>query len=119
MDKLRVVLANMPQILRQIMRDLVDRQPDMAIVGEVRTLAELPDAITASRAQAVILTLSPPSPGLSFCETLLARHPTLTLVGLALRHDRAVIWPPWTGPRAIEMSGQAILGALRGAGKEG
>ncbi len=119
LDKLRVVLANMPQILKLILRDLVNRQPDMAIVGEVRMLAELPDAITASGAQAVILTLSPPSPGPSFCQTLRARHPALTLVGLALHHDRAVMWPPQTGPRPIEMSGRAILGALRDFRKEG
>ncbi len=34
MDKLRVMLANMPPILRPLLRDLLKRQPIMAIVGE-------------------------------------------------------------------------------------
>lgn len=33
-DKLRVILANMTPILRPILRDLLKRQPIMAIVGE-------------------------------------------------------------------------------------
>lgn len=33
-DKLRVMLANMPPILRPLLRDLLKRQPIMAIVGE-------------------------------------------------------------------------------------
>ncbi len=115
MGKLRVVLANIPQILKQILRDLVDRQPDMAIVAEVRTLVELPVAIASLQAQAVILTLPPPGIERSMCDTLRAHNPELTFVGLAPRHDRAVAWSPHTAPKPIEMSAGAILSALRGA----
>lgn len=114
METLRVVLANMPQILKQILRELVNRQPDMAIVGEMRTLAELPAAIAFLQAEAVILTFSPPSAGRSVCGVLREHHPALTLLGLALRNDRAVVWPPDAAPQPIEMTAAGILSALRG-----
>lgn len=114
MHKLRVVLANTPRILADILRDLVDRQPDMAVVGEVRNLDELSPTIAAVQAHAVILTFSPPRSGQSICGVLRELHPALTLLGLALRTDRAVVWPPKAAPHAIEVTAAAILSALRG-----
>ncbi len=93
-EKLRVVLANIPQIPRQLLRDLVNQQRDMAVVGEVRTLGELPAAVAALQGEVVILTFSPSCAGEQVCCALREHHPSLTLVGLAVRHDRAVIWPP-------------------------
>lgn len=113
MGKVRVVLANMPQILTHILRDLVNRQPDMAVVGEVRRLTDLPTLVASLCPQAVILTFSPPSTGMSVCCTLRERYPALTLLGLALKSDRAVAWIPDASPRSIELSAGAIVGALR------
>ncbi len=58
MEKRRAVLANIPQIPAQILRDLVNQQRDMAVVGEVRTLGELPAAVAALQGEVVILTFS-------------------------------------------------------------
>ncbi len=114
MAKVRVVLANMPQILTHILRDLVNRQPDMAVVGEVRTLTDLPTLVASHRPHAVILTFSPPSVGRAICGALRAHRPALLLLGLAPRNDRAVVWSPDAPPEPIEMSAAAILRALRG-----
>ncbi len=105
-----MVLANIPQILRQILGDLVNQQRDMAVVGEVRTLGELPAAVAALQGEVVILTSSPSRAGEQVCCALREHHPSLTLVGLAVRHDRVVIWPP---PQPIALSATAILRALR------
>ncbi len=111
--KVRVVLANMPRILTHILRDLVNRQPDMAVVGEGRRLADLPPLITSLHPEAVILTFSPPSTGMSVCCRLRERFPALTLLGLAVNNDRAVAWFPDASPRPIELSAGAIVGAIR------
>src|SRR5574341_917762 len=113
MAKVRVVLANVPQILTHILRDLVNRQPDTAVVGEVRGLADLPPLIASLHPEAVILAFSPPSTGLSVCCTLRERYPALTLLGLAVKSDRAVAWIPDAAPRSIELSAGAIVDALR------
>ncbi len=81
--------------------------------GEVRRLTDLPTFVASLRPQAVILTFSPPSTGLSVCCTLRERYPVLTLLGLALKNDRAMAWIPDAAPRSIELSAGAIVGALR------
>lgn len=117
MGKVRVVLANASQLLTHILRDLVNRQPDMAVVGEVRTLADLPTVVASLHPQAVIVTFSPPSTGVSVCTPLRERYPALTLLGLAPKSDRAVVWFPAAFPQSIKLSAGAIVGALRtGAG---
>lgn len=114
MPQLRVVLANMPHILRRILQDLLDRQPDMTVVGEVRSLAMLPAAVATFRAQAVILTLSPPGVSQLVCHALRRQYPGLTVLGIVPRDDRAVLWLPNTSARPIELSAAALVGALRG-----
>ena len=114
MERLRVVLVNMPRILGHVMRDLVGRQPDMAVVGEVRSLAKLPPAIASLRAEAVILTLSPPGVGRSVCGALRKHHPALTLLGLVPSCDQVIVWPTTAPPQHIEMTASGILVALRG-----
>lgn len=113
LDKLRVVLANMPQILKLILRDLVNRQPDMAIVGEVRMPGRLSSTALSAAAEAVILTLSPPSVGQPVCRALRERHPAITLLGVDARSGRAAVWYPGEAPRPIELSTVGILTALR------
>ncbi len=112
MPRLRVVLGAMARILRQILRDLVDRQPDMEVVGEVRTLAGLPKAIESCRAEAVILTLPPLDDADILC-ALRRDHPGLTFLAIAGDHDRAAVWPAGEDPRPIEVSAAGILIALR------
>lgn len=78
-DKVRVVLAEMPEILRYILRDLLSKQADMEVVGEVRSPASLPTAVASFRAEVVILTLSPASES-SLC-ALREQYPGLALLG--------------------------------------
>jgi len=113
MGKVRIVLANMPQILCQIMRDLLDRQPDMTVVGEVGTLDEVPRAVDSLGAEAVILTLPSPTSGRAVYLALRGEQPHLTVLGLAPEDDRAVVWSPHTSPRPVELSAAGILEALR------
>jgi len=119
MGRLRVVLANMPHILRQILQDVLDRQPDMTVVGEARTLAQLPQVVATLRAQAVILTLSPPGVSQLVCRALRRQYPNLTVLGIVPRDDRAVLWLPKASPRPIELSAAAVVGALRGEADAG
>lgn len=108
---LRVLLANLPRILAQILRDLVSRQPDMAIVGEVRTLAEVPAAVASLQAEAVIVAAS--ERDLVRSAVLRDRDPALTFLCLAPAGDRAVLCSPHAPPRPFELSASGVLGALR------
>lgn len=109
---LRVLLANLPRILAQILRDLVSRQPDMAIVGEVRALAEVPAAVASLQAEAVIVAASERDLVRSVA-VLRDRDPALTFLCLAPAGDRAVLCSPHAPPRPFELSASGVLGALR------
>ncbi len=111
MAKKRVVLANMPRVLAAIVTSLVDRQPDMSVVGTVK-LGDLA-SVAALRPEAVILTSSRLDPSHAAREGLRRAHPTLTLLELRVRDDRAVLWTSSAGPAVMELSAAAIVGAVR------
>lgn len=112
MTKLRVLLANMPWILTEILRELLDRQPDISVVGAVRT-AELPSAVDAHGAEALIVS-APRGTTNPVRDVLRQRHPTLTLLELVPADDRAYLWSPGAAATPIELSADGILAALRG-----
>lgn len=112
--KKRVVLANVSRVLAAIVSSVVDRQPDMAVVGTVQ-LGDA-DAIDALRPDAVILAPSRLDPDDSARDALRREHPDLTLLELRVRDDRAVLWCPSVGPALVtELSAAAIVGAVRDA----
>lgn len=111
MPKKRVVLANMPRMLADIVASLVDRQPDMSVVGTVK-LGDL-GAIEALRPEAVILTPSRLDPAHTARDSIRRAHPALTLLELRVRDDRAVLWSSSAGPAVMELSAAAIVGAVR------
>ncbi len=113
MKQSRVLLANMPPILGRILTDLVNGQPDMAVVGEVRSLAELPPAIASLRAEAVILTFPRPAIGRAIYRAIRRRHPSLTILGHLQGVDRIVVWPASAAARCIDMTASGVIRALR------
>ncbi len=112
MKQSRVLLANIPPILGRILTDLVNGQPDMAVVGAVGSLAELPPAIASLRAEAVILTLPRPAIGRAICR----RHPSIIVLGHMPGIDRIVVWPASGAASCIETTAAGIVRALRGGG---
>jgi DNA-binding NarL/FixJ family response regulator len=114
----RVLIANMPPILGQILTGLVNAQPDMSVVGEVRSLAGLPPAIASLRAAAVILTLPRPSVGRAMCRAIRRHHPAITLLGQVPGMDRIVVLPAGGAASCIAMSASGIVRALRGQGAQ-
>jgi DNA-binding NarL/FixJ family response regulator len=115
MQKIRIILANYPQMMRALMREVIERQPDMEIVGEIVDPLGLLLAARQTRAEAVIMTLkNSEDPGL--ISHLLAECPDVTILGLASQGDNAFIVQMC--PRRSEiatLSVANILSALRQA----
>ena len=112
MKKIRIILANRPPMLLEIMRELVQRQEDMEVVGEVLDPIGLLVAVREREADAVILTLKDyEEPGL--CSHLVAEYPNLTILSLAADGKIAFLRPPRRGIKVP--SEQSIVDALRDA----
>jgi len=110
--KIKILLANRPRMLREVVREIIEAQPDMEVVGEVPDPVELLVAVKDTVADAVILDLEDSEePGLA--SHLLAGYPNLTIVGLAPNGKTAFVRP---GRREIvDPTGANILSALRQA----
>lgn len=111
LEKIRVLLANRPRMMREVLTEMIRRQEDMELVGEVLEPLDVLVAVREMRADAVVLALEDyEEPGL--CSHLLTEYPNLTILGLAPDGKTAFVRSP---RREIgQPSEEAILQALRG-----
>ncbi len=106
----RVLLANLPRLLSQIVREILGEHHDIAVVGEV-SLDDLHAAIATLALEALILGVS--RHDARSVGPLRAAHPGLAVLEIALHDERAVLWPPRAVPRAVELSPSGIVAAIR------
>lgn len=80
-EKIRILLANHPLMLPDDIRNLVEEQEDMEIVGDCRGPMKILQEAGRTKADAVILAHEgTQEPGL--CSQLLAVYPDLTILGV-------------------------------------
>lgn len=90
MARIRILLADDYEVLRQGMRRLLEDQKDLVVVAETADGTELPALIAAHRVDVVVLDLA--MRGISGVETirqLRARHGACRIMVLADQDDRA------------------------------
>lgn len=115
MTKITILLANLHQMMREVVRSIIARQSDMEIVGEFPDPVELLLAAKETRADAVIMEMrGAEEPGL--CSHLLNECPNVTILVLASAGSTAFIEQlcPWRRDIA-DPSEANIIHALRQA----
>jgi DNA-binding NarL/FixJ family response regulator len=115
LQKIRIVLANYPRMMRELVREIIERQPDMEIVGEIVDPLHVLLATRETRVEAVIVALRN-SEDSGLISHLLSECPNLTILGLSSQGDDAFIvqmCPQRT--EIINPSVANILSALRQA----
>jgi DNA-binding NarL/FixJ family response regulator len=114
MNTIRILLANnRPRIMREVMRQLIERQPDMEIVAEVFDLSALSRIAEETAADVIIVALED-SNALRRGRQLLAERPKMALLALAAKGDAAFIEQVRLGRREIAEPSEAnILSAIR------
>ena len=118
MRSIKVLLANDPAILREAVRAVIVRQPDMEVVGEILDPLGVLLAAKATEADVVVIGLrDSEEPGL--VSHLLAECPQVTVLGLASPGDTAIIVQMCLWRKEIVDPSEAnILRALRHAVRE-
>jgi DNA-binding NarL/FixJ family response regulator len=110
---IRIVLADLPQMLRSIIRDILAGEPDMEVVGELPGQAELPAMVRRTGATFVIVRQTSPDPPTIFHDLLAARPPTRVLA-IADEGRAAILYE--LRPRRIaigELSAARLVAAIR------
>jgi DNA-binding NarL/FixJ family response regulator len=81
----------MPRVLSDILRETLGRQPDIRVVGEAASGAELQDAVSDLDADVVITGLGA-ADNRALCQLLLVRHPGVSVIGIPDDRSGASRW---------------------------
>jgi AmiR/NasT family two-component response regulator len=113
--RVRVLVANRPRLMRELIMATISDQPDIEIVGEVGDQGDLTEAVEQVRPDVLILAMDQPEQYRVQCGFLLGRYPEMRILALAPEQNRALFY--WAiidiRTRSLESSEAGILNAVR------
>ena len=115
MKRIRVLVANQPRLMRELVLATISDQHDIDIVGEVRDENELIDTIEEAQPEVLIVALDDAEKRTAQCGFLLGRYPNMRILALAPEQNRGTVY--WAivdvRTRPLESSESGILSAVR------
>ena len=116
MNKLiRVLVANQPKIMREVILATFAEQPDIEIVGEVSNETEIQDCVNQTLPDLLVIALGDSGKRPLICDTVLHAHPKLRIIAVASEQNRSICY--WASLQIqsnnIEPSEEGILSAAR------
>jgi DNA-binding NarL/FixJ family response regulator len=113
--RLRVLVANRPRLMRDLVLAVIADESDIEVIGELQDENQLADAIEEARPDILILTLDDTDKRAAQCGFLLGRHPEMKILVLAPEQNRGLFY--WAAvdirTKPLESSEAGILSALR------
>jgi len=114
--KIRVLVANRPRLMRELVLATISEQPDIEVVGEIEDDAMLANAVAEEKPDFVIVALDRVDQRPTVCDSLLDLNRNMKIIALAPERNRGVCLWAVTDIRStvVESSEEGILNALRG-----
>jgi len=113
--RVRVLVANRPRLIRELVLATISDQPDIEIVGEVANESDLIEVVEQVQPDVLILAMDDTEKRLGQCGFLLGRHPEMRILALAPEQNRGTFY--WAivdiRTKPVESSEAGILNALR------
>jgi AmiR/NasT family two-component response regulator len=113
--RVRVLVANRPRLIRELIVATISDQPDIEIVGEVGDEGDLAEVVEQVRPDVLIIAMDEPEKRLGQCGFLLGRYPQMRILALAPEQNRAIFY--WAivdiRTKPLESSEAGILNAVR------
>jgi len=115
MQPVRVLVANHPRLMRELVLAAISDQPDVEIVSEIQDEAEIREAVERTLPDFLIISLERTEERPKICDVLLSQHPTMKILALAPERNSGIFYWTTRDIRAtrIESSEKGILRALR------
>lgn len=111
-----MLISSRPKLLSEVIRNLVEQQSDMEMVGEVLDPLQLLRMTRLTPVDAVIITPLRANGEPKICHQLLVEYPPLKIVTLSASGDAAYLYQSDLPKMRIHNpSGESILTALREA----
>jgi len=113
--RVRVLVANRPRLMRELVLAVIADQPDIEVIGEVPDESQLAEAIEDAQPDILILALDEADKRVAQCGFLLGRYPQMKILALAPERNRGVFYWATVDVRTkpLESSEAGILSALR------
>ncbi len=112
---IRVLVANRPRLMRELILTTFADQPDIEIVGEVGDESEISESIKRYLPNFVVIALDHPGKRPAICDELLREHPEVRVIAVAPEKNFVVYY--WASfnihSNDIEASEEGILSAMR------
>lgn len=116
MRKIRVLVANYPRLMRDLVLATVSDQPDIEVLGALDDESQIAKVVAKTQPDFVIVGLERPNERPPICDYLLSRYPSVKVLAVAPEQNNTVFF--WSDIRsaAIESSEESILKVIRGKG---
>jgi DNA-binding NarL/FixJ family response regulator len=113
--RVRVLIANRPRLMRELLMAVISDQPDIEIVGEVADGNDLTETVEQVQPDVLILGMDEPEKRMGQCGFLLGRYPQMRILALAPEQNVGIFY--WAivdiRTKPLESSEAGILNAVR------
>jgi len=110
----RVLVANSPKLMRDVILAALADQPGVEIVGEVSDETEIARQVRATSPDLLVIALDQSEQRPAICDRILHEHPEMRIIAVASREDRTLyFWASFDIHCAdIESSAAGLLEAV-------
>jgi len=116
MDRtIRILVANRPKLMRELILETLAGEPGIEIVGEVSDEAEIPARVHQTLPDLLVIALDEPGKRPRVCDAVLRDHPQMRIIAVAPEENRSTgYWASFDIHSGdIEPSEKGILDAVR------
>ena len=92
MKRVRVLVANQPRLMRELVMATISDQPDIELVGEVVDEGDLIEVVEQVQPDVLILAMDEPQKSLGQCGFLLGRYPQMRILALAPEQNLGIFY---------------------------
>jgi chemotaxis response regulator CheB len=111
----RVVVANRPRLMRELVLETIIGQPDIEIVAEIQNENEIAQIVEGTHPDFLIIALDESNQRPALCDTLLRRYPGMKILALAPERNSGIFY--WASfdihSSPVEASEEGLLSTLR------
>jgi hypothetical protein len=115
MKRIRVLVANRPRMMRELLLATISDQPDIEIVGELQDDTQVFESVERTQPDFLIIALEETGERPALCDLILDRHPQTRIIALSPEGNLSIFY--WASLKIrsnqIETSEEGILNALR------
>jgi DNA-binding NarL/FixJ family response regulator len=113
--QVRVLVANRPKLMRELIIETLADQPGVEIVGEVSDENEIRERVVQTSPDLLVIALEVPGQRPRVCDMVLREHPELRIIAVASEQNRSVCY--WASfdihSNDIDNSEEGFLSAVR------